>query len=303
MAVTCANCGTQNPDGNRFCQSCGKPLAAAPVGATAAPPAGPIPAPAPAAAPGGPPMPPPGYQSPYYAPQPGQAVAVQRTSAGLIIGIVGGLVLLMVAAMFLIGLLFLHSTPKPNPSPVAHTTTTPVPSTPAPQTSAPSTPTPRSTPTPTRSGGTNIVKTSSFQVNAPGWKTLKSDSLSVTLLSPQQDGTLYILAGQLKQPSDTQTWVAAFLSDAAKKYPDATLCLKPAAETHGGKDGIIAGACYTYTPQSGAAFAAADVLWASVDSNNNVFMYEVFCDAKNFDNVYNKETLPVIADSSLQWAG
>ena len=78
--------------------------------------------------------------------------------------------------------------------------------------------------------------------------------------------------------------------------------MKPAVETHGGKEGIIVGACYTYTPSSGSAFAAADVLWASVDSSNNVFLYEVFCDAKNFDNMYNKETLPVIADNSLQWA-
>jgi hypothetical protein len=256
-------------------------------------------------------MPPPGYQSPYYAPQPGQAVAVHRTSPGLIIGIVGGLVLLMVAAMFLIGLLFLHQTPKVTTSPVGSNQTTPVPSTPTPVSSGgTSTPTPttRQTPTPTPTpappphGGSNVIKTSSFQVNAPGWKTLKQDSLSVTLLSPQQDGTLFILGGQLKQPSDTSTWVATFLADVAKKYPDATLCLKPAKETHGGKEGIIVGACYSYTPQSGSAFPAADVLWASVDSNNNVFLYEVFCEAKNFDNVYNKETLPVIADSSLQWA-
>ena len=97
MAVTCANCGTQNPDGNKFCQSCGKPLAAAPVGSAAAPPPAPTPAQTVIAGPmpGGAPMPGPGYQSPYYAPQPGQAVAVHRTSPGLIIGIIGGLVLLM----------------------------------------------------------------------------------------------------------------------------------------------------------------------------------------------------------------
>jgi hypothetical protein len=319
MAVTCANCGTQNPDGNKFCQSCGKPLAAAPVGAAGAPPPAPIPTPTPAAAqapgatPGGAPMPGPGYQSPYYAPQPGQAaVAVHRTSPGLIIGIIGGLVLLMVGAMVLIGLLFIRPSPNPHPNPVAtvaNVPATPAPSTPTPVAGSsppPATPTPRSTPvptpTPSRPSGSNVIKTSSFQVNAPGWKNLKQDSLSVTLLSPQGDGTLFILAGQLKQPSDTQSWVTSFLTDVGKKYPDAKICLKPAAETHGGKDGIIVGACYTYTPSSGSAFAAADVLWASVDTNNNVFMYEVFCEAKNFDNVYNKETLPVIADNSLQWA-
>ena len=173
-----------------------------------------------------------GYQSPYYAPQPGQAVAVHRTSPGLIIGIIGGLVLLMVGAMVLIGLLFIRPSPKPNPSPVA--TVANVPSTPAPSTPIPSagtspppaTPTPRSTPvptpTPSRPTGTSVIKTNSFQVNAPGWKNLKQDSLSVTLLSPQQDGTLFILGGQLKQSSDTQTFVASFLSDVAKKNPDAS---------------------------------------------------------------------------------
>src|SRR2546421_11514689 len=94
MAVTCANCGTQNPDGNKFCQSCGKPLAAAPVGSAAAPPPAPTPTPAPTVIagpmPGGAPMPGPGYQSPYYAPQPGQAAAGHRPSPGLIIGVIGG---------------------------------------------------------------------------------------------------------------------------------------------------------------------------------------------------------------------
>src|SRR5437879_2312059 len=116
MAIACANCGTQNPDGNKFCQSCGKPLVAAPVGAAAGPAAAaPTPPPtaaAPTAAPPAAGAPPPGY-SPYYAPVPGQGVTVHRTSPGLIIGIVGGLVLLMVAAMFLIGLIFLRPQPKP----------------------------------------------------------------------------------------------------------------------------------------------------------------------------------------------
>src|SRR5207249_11432394 len=66
MPLTCARCGTQNPDGNLYCQACGTPLTApaAPV-ATAAPP--------------GPPAGPPpgiaqptagstGYQSPFYTP-------------------------------------------------------------------------------------------------------------------------------------------------------------------------------------------------------------------------------------------
>src|SRR5207302_138612 len=44
MALTCARCGTQNPDGNAFCQACGTQLAAtawaAPTAAPGTPPAG-----------------------------------------------------------------------------------------------------------------------------------------------------------------------------------------------------------------------------------------------------------------------
>lgn len=315
MAIACANCGTQNPDGNKFCQSCGKPLAAAPLGAAAAPAAAAPPPPAPAPAPGAAGAPPPGY-SPYYAPVPGQGVTVHRTSPGLIIGIVGGLVLLMVAAMFLIGLIFLRPQPKPVANVTTHGTpapTTPVPTTPVPQptstgpgptpTPAPTqrpTPTPTPAPTPTPHSGGATIKTSSFQVSAPGWKNLKQDSQSVTLLSPQGDGTLSIAAGSLQQKTDTQTFLTTVLTDIAKKYPDAKICLKPVAETTGGKEGILVGACYTYTPSSGAAFPAADVIWADVDSSNNLFVYEVFCQVKDFDNVYNKEVLPVV--ETIQWA-
>ncbi|MEP7106059.1 MAG: zinc ribbon domain-containing protein [Chloroflexota bacterium] len=317
MAIACANCGTQNPDGNKFCQSCGKPLTAAPVGAAAAATPPPAAAPmaaapmAPAPAPAG--APPPGYQSPYYAPVPGQGVAVHRTSPGLIIGIVGGLILLMVAAMFLIGLIFLRPQPKPAAALHPSGNTTPVPSTPTPQpsnsgnpTSAPtatptSRPTATPTPAPTASTGGGTIKTNSFQVRAPGWKILKQDSISVTLLTPSQDGTVFIAGGQLKTATDTQTWVAGFMSDINKKFPDAKVCVKPTAVTQGGKDGIIVGMCYTATPSSGAAFTAADVFWASVDSSNNVFEFEIFSDVKNFDNVF-KQAEPVLADDSLKWA-
>ena len=32
MAIACARCGTQNPDGNKFCQACGSPLAPSEAG-------------------------------------------------------------------------------------------------------------------------------------------------------------------------------------------------------------------------------------------------------------------------------
>src|SRR5665213_2535620 len=94
--ATCARCGTQNPDGNQFCQACGTPLAVAAPAMSA-----PLPPPpgSPAPLPGPPPGPPPGYQSPYYAPSAvGPQPPVHRTSWALIIGAIVVLVLVMAGA-------------------------------------------------------------------------------------------------------------------------------------------------------------------------------------------------------------
>src|SRR2546423_8916102 len=90
MALTCARCGAQNPDGNAFCQACGTPLAMA--AATPAAPPGPPPGPpvgmAPPAFSAG------GYQSPYYSPA-GATVPVHRAPMMLIVAGVLALVVLM----------------------------------------------------------------------------------------------------------------------------------------------------------------------------------------------------------------
>ena len=92
MPLTCARCGTQNPDGNLYCQACGTPLTApaAPV-ATAAPPglsAGPPPGIAPPMAGST------GYQSPFYTPV-GPTPPAHRTPWLLIIAGIVALTLLM----------------------------------------------------------------------------------------------------------------------------------------------------------------------------------------------------------------
>src|SRR6267378_1042356 len=90
MPVTCARCGTQNPDANQFCQACGAPLsvaAAQPAAEAGSPPT-----------PGSrPPAPPPGaYQSPYYAPSAvGPQPPVHRTPWAIIISAIVVLVVLM----------------------------------------------------------------------------------------------------------------------------------------------------------------------------------------------------------------
>src|SRR5438067_12148940 len=96
MALTCARCGAQNPDGNLYCQACGTALPAAGAVATAPPPPAP-----PAGAFAGPPpgIAPPvvaagGYQSPFYTP-PAVPGAVHRTPWMLIIAAVLLLTVLM----------------------------------------------------------------------------------------------------------------------------------------------------------------------------------------------------------------
>src|SRR6202022_4153021 len=91
MAVTCARCGTLNPDGNSFCQACGSPLAVS----QAAPAGPPLGTPPPIVGPP-PDLPPPSYESPYYTPAAGIAQPpVHRTPWVLIVGAVVGLVLVM----------------------------------------------------------------------------------------------------------------------------------------------------------------------------------------------------------------
>src|SRR6202165_3902362 len=92
MAVFCPNCGTQNPETNRFCQSCGDqlPARAQPPVTTAAPQPAAPPAPAPAPSPATPPWAP---SSPYYTPT--QPQTLRRLPVGLLAGAVVAFVILM----------------------------------------------------------------------------------------------------------------------------------------------------------------------------------------------------------------
>src|ERR1700682_6509033 len=123
MALRCARCGAQNPDGNAFCQACGTPLtAAARVPPPGAPPG--VIGPPPGLAPpmqtiGG------GYQSPYYVPAVPHA-PVHRTPWMLIIAGVIGLVIVMAGCGTVLAVIASHGTvtgsggvtsglPSPNP--------------------------------------------------------------------------------------------------------------------------------------------------------------------------------------------
>src|SRR5712691_7611683 len=162
MALTCSRCGTQNPDGNSFCQACGTPLAAV----VARPPVGPPPG-APSPIMGPPPgLPPPSYQSPYYAPGAGGFQApVHRTPWVLIISAVLGLIVVMAgcgtAYAFLNARNQTSAGVLPSPSPAG-------------------TPSPVQTTTPP--AGSSTASTSAESVTLPpGWAATNSDpTLTVT---------------------------------------------------------------------------------------------------------------------------
>src|SRR5882672_12808107 len=106
MALTCARCGAQNPDGNQFCSACGTPLTAAAAAPQSAPPQAAAPA-AVAAPPAAYASPPPAaYASPYYAPATAMPQApVHRTPWVLIIGAVVALIVVMAGCGTAIALL------------------------------------------------------------------------------------------------------------------------------------------------------------------------------------------------------
>src|SRR5438445_4243822 len=209
MALTCARCATQNPDGNAFCQACGTQL----VAMQQAPPAGPPPsAPPPNWAPPGPPppsaqpappaaswlppqgappsvavpppgAPPPSYQSPYYAPPPGfPQPPVHRTPWLLIISAIVGLVLLMAGCGTALAMINARNQPG---STVGSDLPSPTPA---------GTPSPVGTQTPSK-GGANPASTSSVSATVPpGWvATTKDPVLQVT--NPAGTGTIVMWSG------------------------------------------------------------------------------------------------------------
>src|SRR5216684_7990402 len=199
MALTCARCGTQNPDGNSFCQACGTPLAVV-VGP---PPVGPPPV-------GPPPVrPPPSYQSPYYAPGAGGFQApVHRTPWVLIISAVLGLIVIMAGCGTAFAFLnarnnLASSDVLPSPSPAG-------------------TPSPVQTTSPP--AGASTSSTSAVSVTLPpGWAATKSDP-TITVTNATGDGSVVISSGADNPPQTAQQIKDAIDKQLTDKFPDTRVC-------------------------------------------------------------------------------
>jgi hypothetical protein len=302
MALTCARCGTQNPDGNSFCQACGTPLAAVaprpPVGPPpigpppiGPPPVGPPPVGPPPGAPGvimGPPpnLPPPSYQSPYYAPAAGvYQQPVHRTPWLLIISAILGLIVIMAGCGTAYALLNARNNQTssdvlPSPSPAG-------------------TPSPIQTPSPI-TGGSGPTSTSAESVTVPpGWVASKSDP-TITVTNSTGDGSVVISSGTDNPPQTAQQIKDEIDKQLTAKFPDTRAC--PGTTTTNGSIGGVAGIwwqlCFTAT-SGGQSFPGEFSLWAGANSSGSIGYGVILFTLQSRMSAFMNEAKPVLA--SIQW--
>jgi hypothetical protein len=287
MALTCARCGAQNPDGNQFCQACGTPLTAAAAGA-------PPPPPPPAAGPpvqlayASPPPVPVGYASPYYSPVGAAPQArVHRTPWVLIISAVVALIVLMAGCGTAIALLgggkfnvsggisgLPSPTPGTSPSPIA---------------------------SPTLPPGATSVSNDGVTVPLPtGWSVASKDAQSIALLNPAGNGSMVVASGTLNPRQTAQQGKDAVDKTFAGKYPDTKNGPGSTTKTGSvsGVSGISWTLCYTVVA-SGRSFPAASALFVGVNANGSVgYVLELATLQSNLQ-AFLTESAPVV--QGIQW--
>ena len=313
MAVTCARCGNQNPDGNAFCQVCGAQLAARPQpSAVAAPPSAPagppgyLPPPPAAPPPGyapGPPagIPPPtvgptGYQSPYYAPS-APGVPVHRTPWMMIIAGVIGLIVLMAGCGTALAVIGNRSSSGSNNNSGATLSDLPSPS-PA------VTPTPIASPISTPSTNPSGVATESndgLTMPVPaGWSVASSDSESIVLTDPNSEGSVTAASGT-SSPAQTAVENKTTLDDYFKQYyPDTRLCPGTSVvnSSFNGAKGVSWALCFTLTA-GGHAVAAAASLFTGANSSGSVYYVVMIVTRQDNLKNYIAEAKPVL--TGIHW--
>ena len=281
MPLTCARCGTQNPDGNLYCQACGTPLTApaAPV-ATAAPPglsAGPPPGIAPPMAGST------GYQSPFYTPV-GPTPPAHRTPWLLIIAGIVALTLLMAGCGTALAILGNRNsnfggsgigTEVPSPTPGV-------------------TPSPIASPSPKL--GATTATNDGLSVPVPmGWSVADQDNETIVLTDPNSEGSVTLASGA-SSPAQTAQDNKTTIDDYFKsKYPDARSC--PNTATSSGSfntaKGISWTMCFTITQGANSVPAAASI-FAGANASGSV--YYVVMELTRQDNLqtYQNESKSVL---------
>lgn len=273
MALTCARCGAQNPDGNQFCQACGTPLMAA--AATAAPQAAPPPAPA-------------GYASPYYAPTAAFPQApVHRTPWILILAAIFALIVLMAGCGTAIALL------NKGQVAVGGGITSDVPS-----------PTPGGSPSPIGSPSSFAGPTASNAALAlpvpSGWVVDSKDNEQITLADPSGAGLMTVGSGSSNPPTSAQQQKDGVDQVFTSKYPDTKTCpnTKTTTGSLNGPQGIFWTICFTLTSGSQSAPAAAS-MFVGTNADGSVFYGVILLTRQdNLQNFLN-EAAPVL--KAIEW--
>lgn len=288
MAVACPRCGTQNPDGNAYCQACGTPLAA-PVAATAGAFAGPPPGMAPPGPPGyAPPMAAPsGYQSPYYAPS-GPTAPVHRTPWMAIVAGVVALTLVMAGIGTALALIGNHSSQASNnslgeavPSPTPGVSPSPVAS-------------------PTTVASTGLESNDGFSLTLPsGWSIDSKDGESMILTDPNSEGSLTIASGVSLPTQSAQQNVNTLVSTFKSKFPDTRECgASPSNGAFNGVNGISFTLCFTLT--SGASsIPAAGAFFAGANASGTVYYLAMLITTQDNLQSYVATCRPVL--QSVHW--
>src|SRR6266851_5048206 len=279
MAVTCARCGAQNPDGNQFCQACGTPLSAAAAGAPAPPPP---PSALPLAYPSPPPLPV-AYASPYYNPA-GAApqAAVHRTPWALIISGVVVLILVMAGcgtALVLLG-------PRASsvgggvaglPSPTPGTSPSPIAS-------------------PTSAPGATSASNAGVTVPLPkGWTVASQDTETIVLVNPNSTGSVTVASGASNPKQSAQQNKDDVDKSLQSKYPDTAPC--PGSKTTtgniNGAQGIFWNLCFTLT-SGGHSLPAVASLFVGANSDGSVYYLVMLATSQSSLQSFAVESKPVV---------
>ncbi len=299
MALACARCGTQNPDGNLYCQACGSPLAAPPPHGVAT-------AVAPGAIPGPPPGPPPGfaapayggaagYQSPYYTPA-GPPVPMHRTPWTLIVAGVVALVLVMAGAGTVLALLGSRNNGGGNPSGGTATTIG--------IGAGLASPSPGVTPSPVASPVSTTGTTESndgVSVAVPaGWTVQSKDSETIVLLDPNTTGTVTVASGSSVPAATSQDNKTQIDSYFKQNYPDAAPCAGTSASTttFHGVGGIAWQLCFTVTSGGNSVRGEAS-LFVGANQSGSVYYLLMLVSRQDNMGTFIKTAAPVMA--GIQW--
>ncbi len=285
MAVICARCGTQNPDGNQFCQACGTPLAVA----AAQPAPGGAAQMAPTSVPPGPPPAPGAYQSPYYAasavgPQP----QVHRAPWVLIISAIVVLILLMAGCGTVIAVLSNRVTISgslsgivPSPSPAG-------------------TPSPRVSPSPIGAGGGTASNKGVTIAIPAGWTISNKDDQTITITNPNGDGSVTIGSGAMNPAQTAQQNKDRIDKFYEGRYPDTKNCSGSKTNTGAlnGPTGIFWEVCFTLST-GGQSVQAEAPLFAGANSDGSVYYVVQLLTSQSNVKSFINQTAPIL--ESIQW--